>query len=248
MTNKLTGGTARDGPMTGMISRHANTADLRRASENFARVMAHVANLYCAGESSSIPAFEAHELALSTAYALGIAHATPEEAACVLNVENPVALWREGICELEKRTDAALLLWHEAVTTMPPIRNVALRDTLASLGEIKRRYDVYFAAHVVPCDIDYQLSLPIDTGLLGIGYVEAWLSRFLSEARWISRFDVDSCTAMLERICPDYRGLHVNLYDLLLPHESELTPVGSSNRRMHASGQSPSAHLGNAKT
>jgi hypothetical protein len=27
---------------------------------------------------------------------------------------------------------------------------------------------------------------------------------------------------VLERVCPDYRGLHVNLYDLLLPHEDEL--------------------------
>ena len=38
----------------------------------------------------------------------------------------------------------------------------------------------------------------------------------------IVRFDVESCIAVLERACPDYRGLHVNLYDLLLPYEDEL--------------------------
>lgn len=82
-------------------------------------------------------------------------------------------------------------------------------------------------AHEVPCDIDYQLSKPVDPELMGIDYVRAWLKQFLREARWIARFDSDSCVAVLERVCPDYRGLHVNLYDLLLPHESELLPHGT---------------------
>ncbi len=91
-----------------------------------------------------------------------------------------------------------------------------------SLGELRQRYDTRFAAHVVPCDIDYQLSEPVDPGLLGIDYVEAYLARLLVEARWIARFDVEGCIAVLERACPDYRGMHVNLCDLLLPHEDEL--------------------------
>lgn len=45
----------------------------------------------------------------------------------------------------------------------------------------------------------------------------------------IAQFEVDSCIAVLERVCPDYRGLHVNLYDLLLPHESELKAIGAPN-------------------
>ena len=105
---------------------------------------------------------------------------------------------------------------------MPPIRNVALRDTLASLGELRSCHDTMFAAHEVPCDIDYQLSEPVDANLLGLDYIEAWLAQLLKETRWIARFDVGSCITVLERTCPDYRGLHVNLYDLLLPHESEL--------------------------
>ena len=60
---------------------------------------------------------------------------------------------------------------------------------------------------------------------MGLDYVEAYLEQLLAEARWIARFDTDSCVSMLERTCPDYRGLHVNLYDLLLPHEDELAPV-----------------------
>lgn len=208
--------------MTGAIRGYASDVDVRRTSENFARLMTHVANLYCAGDSSSVSAYEAHELALSVAFALGITNAAPEEAAAALNVDDPIALWQEGVHALQRRTDGALALWQDVVTTMPPIRNVALRDTLASLGEVKRRYDVYFAAHEVPCDIDYQLSEPVDPRLAGIDYVEAYLTQLLAETRWIARFDAGSCISVLERICPDYRGLHVNLYDLLLPHKDEL--------------------------
>ncbi len=77
-------------------------------------------------------------------------------------------------------------------------------------------------AHEVPCDIDYQLSEPVDTSLQGMDYIEAWLPQLEYETRWIAQFDVDSCINVLERACPDYRGLHVNLYDLLFAHKSEL--------------------------
>ena len=216
------------GPMTGMIRRHDRTPGIDGPSRNFALLMAHVANLYCAGDSSSVSDYEAHELAASVIYALGIADATPEEAARALDVDDPIALWQEAVHTLQKRADNALVLWDEVVSTMPLIRNVALRDTLASLGELKRRYDVYFTAHEIPCDIDYQLSTPIDPSLMGIDYIEAWLTQLLAETRWIAQFDVSSCISVLERTCPDYRGLHVNLYDLLLPHANELTPDGAS--------------------
>ena len=219
--------------MTGTISRRVGTPDVGRASESFARLMAHVAGLYCAGGSSSVSACEAHDLALSVAYVLGIAAATPEEAAIVLDVDDPIALWHEGVRALQRRTDETLALWRDVVATMPPIRNVALRDTLASLGELRRRYDVHFAEHLVPCDIDYQLSAPVGPGLLGIDYVETYLAKLLAEARWIAQFNVKSCVAVLERTCPDYRGLHVNLCDLLLPHEGELTLADEPTKHRH---------------
>lgn len=208
--------------MAGTISRRGSAPDVGRASEKFARLMAYVAGLYCAGGSSSVSAYEAHELAMSAAFALGIEGATPEEAVLVLDVDDPIELWHEGVHALQRRTDAALALWRKVVATMPPIHNVSLRDTLSSLGQVRERYDVRFAAHEVPCDIDYQLSEPVDPGLLGIDYVEAYLAQLLTEARWIARLDIESCVAVLERVCPDYRGLHVNLYDLLLPYEGEL--------------------------
>ena len=211
--------------MTGTISVPGPSPE--RAQGSFARLMAHVARLYCMGESSSISNYEVQELATSVAYVLSIADATAEEAARVLDVEDPIALWHDGLDALDARMDAALGTWREIVAIMPPIRNVALRDTLASLGELRRRYDTRFAAHEVPCDIDYQLSAPVGPQLLGLDYIEAWLAQLLVETRWIAQFDAGSCIAALECTCPDYRGLHVNLYDLLLPHEDELVRITS---------------------
>lgn len=214
--------------MTGTISKHdtdAYDASLKRAQANFAFLMTHVANLYCMGDSSSIPMHEAQELATSVAYVLGITDATPEEIARVLDVEDPIDLWHDRIAALDNRVDDVLALWKEVVATMPPIRNVSLRDTLVNLGRLRQQYDTVFAAHIVPCDIDYQLSKPVDPNLMGIDFVEAWLSQLLVETRWLAQFETASCVSVLERVCPDYRGLHVNLYDLLLPHESELAQL-----------------------
>lgn len=198
-----------------------------RASANFARLITHVANLYRAGDSSTVSIHEAYELAMSVAYTIGISDARPEEAARVLDVEDPVLLWRNALSVLDARMEAALILLGNVVATMPPIRNVSLRDTLASLEQLRFRYDTWFAAHEIPCDIQYQLSKPVDPDLIGIDYIEAWLEQLMSETRWIARFDVESCIAVLERVCPDYRGLHVNLYGLLFPHEGELVPVAA---------------------
>ena len=195
---------------------------LSRAQRSFARLMAYVANLYCMGESSSVSAREMVQLTASVAYVLGIADATAEEAAGTLCTDDPVALWHDRLAVLDARVDAALATWRRIILTMPPIRNIALRDTLASLGDLKLRYDTCFAAHEVPCDIDYQLSEPVDTSLQGMDYIEAWLPQLEYETRWIAQFDIDSCINVLERACPDYRGLHVNLYDLLFAHKSEL--------------------------
>lgn len=129
--------------------------------------------------------------------------------------EDPDLLFSKRVAALEEQVDRILATWREICVLMPPIRNVALRDTLASIGELRRLYDAYFAAHEVPCSIDYQLSVPVDDELQGLDYLEAYLGQLLRETTWISLLDLASSISALEKACPDYRGLHVNLYELL---------------------------------
>ena len=152
-----------------------------------------------------------------------------------LGESNPDELFRRKQFKIATRVDKALETWRLICETMTPLRNVSLRDTLASIGGIKSRYDTYFAAHEVPCDIQYQLSVPADESLRGIDYVQAWLNQLLREIQYIAQFTPESCTKVLEQSCPDYKGLHVNLFDLLAQHESELELNAETDRQAQQS-------------
>ena len=93
------------------LSIRASTLGSKRAQENFAHLMAHVADLYCMGGSSSISSYEARGHATSVAYVLGIADAIAEEAARLLDVEGLIELWHEGLAKLDARVDTALGMW-----------------------------------------------------------------------------------------------------------------------------------------
>ena len=62
------------------------------------------------------------------------------------------------------------------------------------------------------CDIDYQLSQSVSESLLGINYVNQYLARLAAENSLLTRLPQGEVRAVLERSCPDWRGLLVNLY------------------------------------
>ena len=110
--------------------------------------------------------------------------------------------------------DAALTiaLWRKVVETLPPLENRSLRDTLRSIGRGFRCYDTRFFPQRFDCDIDYQLSQSVSESLLGINYVNQYLARLAAENSLLTRLPQGEVRAVLERSCPDWRGLLVNLY------------------------------------
>ena len=187
------------------------------AMRGFAELMEHVVGLYTFGESCSVSASEGRRIASSVLYVMGLAsdHDVPEVMSR-LECGNVVEIWTDRRAALEAHVGAVMRTWRKAVATMPPIRNIALRDTLASIGELPARYDTFFAAHEVPCSIDYPLSVPVPESLKGLDYLDAWLAQLLTEARFLARFDVGEVEAYLQSWCPDYRGLLINLFDPIL--------------------------------
>ena len=184
-----------------------------RAMEGFATLMTHVCELYTCGESSSVSKLEGYELAESVLYVLGLTGDTLGQTVELLSSADVVTAWTHKRHKLEARIPQAMALWQDVVRTMPPIHNIALRDTLASIGRLPASYDTFFAAHEVPCSIDYPLSEPVPEQLLGLDYVEAWLARLRAEARFLALFDTNDMVACLDAWCPDYCGLLINLYD-----------------------------------
>jgi len=184
-----------------------------RALAGFAELMTHVFGLYTFGESSSVSEAEAEELAESALYVLGLRDDTVTETLTLLASPDVVGIWTKRRRALEARIPEVLQLWGQVASTMPPVRNIALRDTLASIGQIGRTYDTVFAAHEVPATIDYPLSAPVPEDLRGLDYVEAWLGQLLEEARFLARFDTDEIVTYLTAWCPDVCGLLINLYE-----------------------------------
>ena len=204
-----------------------------RAAANFAYLYRKLIRLYANG-AGSVTRAEAAQLLESLSFVLELGtDGLGANAAAIaeLGESNPDELFRREQTKIATRVDRALETWRLVCEAMPPLRNVSLRDTLASIGGIKSRYDTYFAAHEVPCDIQYQLSVPVDESLRGIDYVQAWLNQLLRETQYIAQFTPESCAKVLEQSCPDYKGLHVNLFDLLAQHESELEPNAETGRQ-----------------
>ena len=147
----------------------------------------------------------------------------PAAAAIAKAIASSPFLMQDNLADvLAELQDAFYALRNELPVDVPDA------EIVEALGDC---FDTHFAAHEVPCDIDYQPSKPVNPQLLGLDYIEAWLAQLLAETRWIAQFDAASCVNVLERACPDYTGLHVNLYDLLLPHENELARTASRARQ-----------------
>ena len=235
MNSEITTSSTRGGEMNGQPDSGdvIDSAPNDRAAANFAYLYRKLIRLYANG-AGSVTRAEAAQLLESLSFVLELGTdglGANAAALAELGESNPDELFRCKQTKIATRVDKALETWRLVCETMPPLRNVSLRDTLASIGGIKSRYDTYFAAHEVPCDIQYQLSVPVDESLRGIDYVQAWLNQLLRETQYIAQFTPESCTKVLEQSCPDYKGLHVNLFDLLAQHESELELNAETDRQ-----------------
>ena len=194
-----------------------------KALANFDYLYRKLVRLYTMGSTGSVSRLEAAQIFESLSFVLGIHDDNYPDALDELAEQDPDTLFQRKQAELSARIDRALGTWRAICVTMPPINNVALRDSLADIGNLRALYDTYFAAHEVPLgNLQYQLSSPVSESLLGISYVQAWLDQLLTETRFIAQFTTESCIAALEQVCPDYKGLHVNLFDLLSPYENQL--------------------------
>lgn len=169
---------------------------------------------YTMGESTSVTVETARELFESLCFTLSLAlRARGEGLAAIAGCEDPRRMAARGRRELELLVETGKSLYERAAATLPAVENRSLRDTVTSLGVFFRRYDHRFFAHQIPADIDYQLCRPVPETLPGIEYVNEYLRRLLLEHQFLSRFEPKTLVRLLERYCPDYRGLLINLYE-----------------------------------
>lgn len=189
-----------------------------RVQDSLMRLFVKQCRLYTCGGSSSITQLEAEELLESIRFVLRIDNLDDPATLARLASDDMDVLFRQGLDDLNRRVEETMELWHQVCITMPPIKNIALRDTLASIGQFRKIYDTYFAAFAVPVSIDYPLHDPVPETFKGVDYVHEWLKRCLEEAQYLAQFDTKECIAILKRSCPDYKGLLINLYEPVRRH------------------------------
>ena len=69
--------------------------------------------------------------------------------------------------------EALLVKWKRVCELMPPLLQCFFARYVGEYRQVKRAlYDIRFRAHEVPCDIQYQLSRPVDDSLMGIDYLK----------------------------------------------------------------------------
>lgn len=214
MSNELTC------PLTG--------AEERLWQEKIAALLVRQIALYTANESSSVPTAAAQELLRGVLFFLAVpeepeASSRPEDVGSRYEADRAVRIRTLLSCDLadelargqrRAQRDAALTLalWRKVVEMLPLLENRSLCDTLRSIGRGFHRYDTRFFPQRFDCDIDYQLSQSVSESLLGINYVNHYLIDLAAENSLLTRLPQGEVRAVLERSCPDWRGLLVNLY------------------------------------
>lgn len=213
--------------MTNELTRPLTGAEERLWQEKLAALLVRQIALYTANESSSVPATAARELLHGVLFFLAVpeepeASSRPEDVgsryeadrAARIRVLLPLDLADElahGQHRAQRDAALTIALWRKVVE-MLPLENRSLRDTLRSIGRGFRRYDTRFFPQRFDCDIDYQLAVPVSESLLEINYVNQYLTRLAAENSLLTRLPQGEVRAVLERSCPDWRGLLVNLY------------------------------------
>lgn len=122
-------------------------------------------------------------------------------------------IFAQGVLCMEKWIEYGTMLWQKVCASLPEVENCSMIDTLKSIGSFFKIYNYRFFAQNIPCDIDYQLSIPISEDKQGILYVISYLERLATENHFLSHFHKVAMIPVLNRYCPEYRVLLINLYE-----------------------------------
>lgn len=176
-------------------------------------LLAQRAALYTQGESSSLPNETATELLASIVYCLNRVLVGKADQKQTLLYADYEPLLQEGIKKVTRETRATLALWQYVERRPPAITNRVYRDTMQGIVPFFKNYDVRFFAHLSPCDIDYQLFLPLATDLCGPTYLNAYLANLATENELLRCFSVDRLELVISAFCPQWENLLINLYE-----------------------------------
>ena len=171
---------------------------------------------YTMGDSSSVPVERAQDLLASIYYSIGIElQETEDELPPLERLLNHSlsGLFQSGQQIIRQKVEKGKQLLKGLQQSCIDIDNISYYDTVyKALPLFFRQYDSSFFAHETPCDIDYQLCMPVGSKR-GIVYILEYMRRLKMENIFCSRFDIERMRRLLQGYCPDYKEQLINLFE-----------------------------------
>ena len=215
-------------PIGGELSNLAFEISSGDFSIKLFRLMKRNTELFTLGDSSSVRVETAQELLKSVLFTLELGISKSETPSELLSSETLDSALSFGQKTIEAEIEHGRALYAEACLSAPEIENTSYKDTLVGIGKFFRRYDYRFFAHLIPCDIDYQLSHAVDDSFQGIQYINEYLRRIIIENRFVRKFDKKLSEQLLQKYCSDYQGLLINIFEPICTNAIGLAMLGES--------------------
>ena len=132
-------------------------------------------------------------------------------------LEIPLEKALEGARDiLKKRIQLCKTLYLTLLRLPFQPNNVSYRDTVNGMENFFKKYDYYFFADQVPCDIDYQLCLPVNESLWGVEFLTEYIKRLICESRFCGAFQRYEITALLANFGSRNDELLINVFTPVL--------------------------------
>ncbi len=143
------------------------------------------------------------------------------------------ALYERGL-ELEKENFSyAKELLINIKNTALKIDNMSYQDTIfGGLDIFFKKYDVLYAAHETPADIDYQLCFEV-IDCTGVEYILKYLEQLYIENIFCNKFDEKDIKALLMGYNQDYRVMLLNFFEVVLQNILGLELISSDILRLN---------------
>ena len=169
---------------------------------------------FTGGQSSSLSVETVEALLSSICFSLSC-FANKYGQNALLEIPPEKAL--EGVRDiLKKRIQLCKTLYLTLLRLPFQPDNVSYRDTVNGMENFFKKYDYYFFADQVPCDIDYQLCLPVSENLWGVEFLTEYIKRLICEGRFCGAFQRYEITALLANFGSRNDELLINVFTPVL--------------------------------
>lgn len=171
---------------------------------------------YTKGESSSVSSDEAERMMSSLFYLLNIDSDDFSNSSLKILKSDIKEMYAQALIKTDKKVKSARQKWMRLCVDITKLHNISLYETVKNIGGFFKNYNMQYFAADIPCDIDYQLAVPVSEKLKGVDYIDKYITYLLIENRYINLFPENAEIELLKKYCADYRGLVINLFEPII--------------------------------